>query len=318
MTHIYGLETATFSHPSLVTIGVFDGVHRGHQALVKQLVERAHQLDYLAVVLTFFPHPDVVLRGLTGRYYLTTPEQRADLLEQLGVDVVVTHPFDDALRHMRAHDFVDRLLKHLSMRTLWVGEDFALGYQREGDVAFLRAEGEKRGFDVETVELVAYRDDGAIINSTAIRGLLDEGRVEQVADWLGRGYCVRGVVVQGDKRGRTIGFPTANLDVWSEQRIPANGVYAGWCKVGGEVHKAVTNIGVRPTFDGTRVTVEAHLLDFSRDIYGEDVALTFEKRLRGEMKFNGIEALVAQISQDAAAGRAFLEAQGHSSFFGKR
>lgn len=300
MKHIPGMAQAQLDQPSIVTIGVFDGVHRGHQHLIHQLVEQAHSTGKLAVVMTFFPHPDVVLRDLQGRYYLNTPDQKADQLMRLGVDYVVTQPFDDELRHMRAAAFVDQLVKHLRVQDLWVGADFALGYQREGNVEFLRKQGEEKGYRLHVVDLVAN------ISSTAIRQALLDSDMEQVSEWLGRGYSVVGEVVQGEQRGRKIGFPTANVDVWSEQIIPANGVYAGWATLGDEQFMAVTNIGVRPTFAGQSITVEAHLLDFDRDIYGQQLEVSFEKCLRPEKKFNGIQELIAQIALDAQAARDYL------------
>ena len=305
MEHIYDLTAARVSQPSLVTIGVFDGVHRGHQHLIKRLVEEAHQHERLAVVMTFFPHPDVVLRGLQGqRYYLTTPDQRAEELLKLGVDLVVTQSFDDAFRQIRAADYVENLLSHLRMEVLWVGADFAMGYQREGNIAFLRQQAQARSFELIVIDLV--RRSGEIISSTAVRDALLAGEVEKANNWLGRGYALVGEVVHGEQRGRKIGFPTANIAVWEEQVIPANGVYAGWAYLGSERFMAVTNVGVRPTFSGDNVTVEAHLLDFQGDIYGQQLAVTFESRLREEQKFASIDALVAQIGSDARAGREYL------------
>ena len=308
MQHVYDLTAAQLEQPSLVTIGVFDGVHRGHQYLIRQLVEQAHQNDQQAVVLTFFPHPDVVLRGLEGRYYLTTPEERAEELGRVGVDVVLTQTFDDAFRQISAADLLDQLLQALHMRVLWVGSDFAMGYQREGDVAFLRAKGAVKGFQTEVIDLIR---DGEAISSTAIRQALVAGDVEQANFWLGRGYALSGEVIHGDHRGRTIGFPTANLAVWEQQAIPANGVYAGWALLGDEGYMAVTNIGVRPTFKGQDVRVEAHLLDFDREIYGEKLRVSFETRLRAEKKFNNIQELIDQIGVDAQAGREYLLRSNH-------
>ena len=305
MQQIYGLAAARLEQPSLVTIGVFDGVHRGHQHLLRRLVAQARADGRLAVVQSFFPHPDVVLRGLTGRYYLTSPEQQAALLAELGVDVLVTQPFDDALRQVRAGDYVDLLLDRLQMRALWIGPDFALGYRREGDAAYLRQRGAETGFELRVVDLLADGGPEAI-RSTAVRQALADGDVEQARALLGRPYAVAGPVVQGDRRGHLIGFPTANVGVWEQQMVPANGVYAGWATLGADRLMAVTNVGVRPTFGGQDVTVEAYLLDFDATIYGQELALTFERRLRPEMKFSGIDALVAQIRADAEAGRAYL------------
>lgn len=309
MKHVYQLSDAQLERPSVVTIGVFDGVHRGHQTLIEMLVAEARQMDRAAVVVTFFPHPDKVLRQLSGRYYLTTPEQRAQVMLELGVDCVVTHPFDDEVRHMRAAAFVDNLLRHLNMAELWVGVDFAMGYQREGNVAFLQAQGAQKGFKVAPLELITHESAGGVINSSRIRELLNQGEVEKVRDWLGRGYALTGEVVHGDKRGRELGFPTANMAIWDEQIIPANGIYASWVHIGDERFMAATSVGIRPTFDGKIVTVEPYILDFNREIYGQQIAVTFEKRLRAEEKFDGIEPLIAQMHRDVANSRAYLQAQ---------
>lgn len=308
MNHVTQLEDVYLEQPSMITIGVFDGVHRGHQALISQLVSDAHEKGWQAVVLTFFPHPDLVIRNIEGRYYLTTPEQRAKLLVETGVDLVVTHPFNDEIRQIRAADFVDKLVKHLKMKCLRVGTDFAMGYKREGNVAYLTELGKERGYEVRPLELLKANGDAFNISSTLIRERLESGQVEGAAHLLGRSYCVEGEVIKGDQRGRLIGFPTANMKVWEQQVLPQFGVYTGWVTLGNERFMAVTNVGVRPTFDGVGVTVEPHLLDFDRDIYGEILQLTFEQRLRGEQKFDGIESLKAQLKRDIAEGRALLEA----------
>ena len=305
--HIQNLTEAHLPRPSMVTIGVFDGVHRGHQHLIRQLVDTAHASDRLAVVLTFFPHPDVVLHGLEGRYYLTSPAQKAALLMELGVDYVITHPFDDDLRQVRAAQFVDQLRDHLNLSVLSVGEDFAMGYQREGNVEFVRAQGAEKGFELQVVDLVT--NDGDTISSTAIRQALEAGNVDQARHWLGRSYAVTGPVVHGENRGHQLGFPTANIGVWEQQVIPANGIYASWVFLGDERFMAATNVGVRPQFGGDNITIEPYILDFDRTIYGQQITVTFEKRLRDEAKFDSLDALIAQIGADAEASRAFLSAQ---------
>ncbi len=369
MQHVYDLAEADPAGPTIVAVGVFDGVHRGHQHLLHELVETARAQDCIPAALTFFPHPDIVLGQASGRYYLTTPEQRAAMFRELGVQVVVSHPFNDAVRKMRAADFVDRLLAYLNLRELWVGADFALGHRREGDVDFLRAQGAAKGFtlrvvdlvtnddsgqtisssgirhalhagkveqaahwlgrpyclagDVDflraqgaakgftlrVVDLVTNDDSGQTISSSGIRHALHAGKVEQAAHWLGRPYCLAGDVVRGDGRGHSIGFPTANMDVWDQQILPRKGVYAGWARLGGRVYEAVANLGRRPTFDGQIVRMEAHLLDFDQTIYGEPLAFDFVARLRDEMRFDGIDELVAQIGRDVARGRAILAEQ---------
>ena len=290
------LSEVDHKQPTCVAIGSFDGVHRGHQALLRRMVSRAHEEGMRAAALTFFPHPRRVLHTLPPRFYLTTLDDRVRLLAEQGVDLIITHPFDDEVRHIRAADFVDQLLSTLDMKELW-GGNFALGYQREGDVPFLRHQGELKGFTVETlVEPVLY--DGEIISSRRVRAALEAGEMGEVTACLGRYFCVRGPVVKGDQRGRTIGFPTANVAVWDELLLPTNGVYATYIWIGEARHLAATNVGVRPTVDGMKLTVEAHILDFDADIYGEDVRLEFVRRVRPEMKFAGLDALKAQIAAD--------------------
>lgn len=308
MEHLYDLASAHLQQPSVVTIGVFDGVHRGHQYLIRQLVAEARATNRLAVALTFFPHPDIVLRGLTGRYYLSTPEERARYLGELGVDTVITMPFNEDFRQIRAAAFVDMMRAHLNLSSLWIGSDFALGYKREGNVDFLKAQGEAKGFSVQVIDLLVAQADGAI-SSSAIREALLAGEVDKARDWLGRPYTLTGEVVHGDHRGRELGFPTANMDIWEHQVIPANGIYAGWATLGGERFMAATNVGIRPQFDGDDVRVEAYLLDFDRDIYGQQLTFSFEKYLRPEMKFTGLDGLIAQINADVQTTREFLTGQ---------
>jgi riboflavin kinase/FMN adenylyltransferase len=308
MKHLTDLASVHLSQPSVVTIGVFDGVHEGHQSLIRRVVDEARMTNRLAVAITFFPHPDVVLRKLTGRYYLTSPEQRAEYLGELGIDYVITLPFNDEFRQVRAAAFVDMLRENLKLSLLWVGADFALGYQREGNVEFLKAQGAEKGFSVRVIDLLPAEQDG-IISSTTIREALLGGDVEKARGLLGRSYALTGEVVHGDHRGRELGFPTANVHVWDDQVIPANGIYATWAYLDGERHMAATSVGVRPHFDGEDVRVEAYFLDFDRDIYGKQLTVSFEKYLRPEMKFDGLDGLIAQINADVQTTRDYLSAQ---------
>jgi riboflavin kinase/FMN adenylyltransferase len=289
--------------PTLVAIGSFDGVHLGHQAVLQSMVAVARERGMRTAVLTFFPHPQRVLRNLTGPYYIATLEDRVQWLADCGVDVVITHPFNDEVRHTRAADFVDQLCRYLDMRQLW-GGNFALGYQREGDVPFLRALGQEKGYTVELVnDMVAWQ--GERVSSSRIRRHLQAGEIEQANGCLGRPYRLRGIVVRGDQRGRTIGFPTANTAYWPEQVIPANGVYATTAWVGQTPYRAATNVGVRPTVDGLHLTVEAHLLDFDDDLYDQELCLEFLAHIRPEKKFSGLDELKAQIHVDVAQVRKF-------------
>ena len=298
------LDEVDHKQPTYVAIGSFDGVHRGHQALLRRMAEQAHATGRRAAALTFFPHPRRVLQTLPPRFYLTTLDERVHLLAEQGIDLIIPHPFDDEVRRIRAADFVDQLLAALDMKQLW-GGDFALGFRREGDVPFLRQQGQEKGFTVETIDGPVMWN-GDMVSSRRVRAALEAGDMAEVTGCLGRYFGVRGPVVKGDQRGRTIGFPTANLAVWDELFLPGNGVYATYIWVRGQRWAAATNVGVRPTVDGLKLTVEAHILDFDDDIYGEDVRLEFVRRIRPEMKFSGLKELKAQIAADVAQVRGEL------------
>lgn len=307
MQHVTSLADLNLDRPAFVTIGAFDGVHRGHQALIGAMSRAAHAAGRAAVVVTFYPHPSVFLRGRRPSFYLSTPDEKAEYLAGLGVDAVVTHTFDADFAAITAGAYVDQLVRQARLSELWCGADFALGHNREGNVTYLQAAGERLGFRVNVHTPVLI--DGELISSTRIRQCLRDGAVDQAARALGRPFRVSGQVVTGAQRGRTIGIPTANLTVSEEHALPATGVYAGHVLgAAAEPVPAVANIGYRPTFNSTepRLTLEAHLLDFSADLYGRRLTLAFQARLRPEMKFPGVEALVAQIRADIAAARRLL------------
>lgn len=306
MPHVASLEDLKLTQPACVTLGSFDGVHLGHQALIGDMVRHAHATGQAAVVIAFYPHPSVVLRGRRPSFYLSTPEARAEHVLALGTDAVVTHPFNREVANIRAADFVTTLVEYAKMNELWCGEDFALGHNREGTVAFLQAEGARRGFSVHVTSPVLI--DGEIVSSTRIRQTLRDGAVEQAARYLGRPYQLAGWVGNGEKRGRRIGFPTANLSVGEELAIPANGIYATYARLANGVYPAATSIGVRPTFESedAKVTIEAYLLDFAGDIYHCPLTLDFIARLRPELKFPGVEALQQQIEKDIEQTRQIL------------
>jgi riboflavin kinase / FMN adenylyltransferase len=303
-THVTQLAEVQPDRPTFLAIGAFDGVHKGHQHLLQSLVAAARRAGARAAALTFFPHPAVVIQGHQGRYYLTTPEERVRLLAAQGLDLVVTLPFDEQVRQTRAADFVEQLRRHLNMRQLW-GGNFALGYQREGDIPFLRRLGQELGFTVQVVEaMVAWQ--GELVSSSRVRRSLAAGDVSDVTGCLGRPYRLAGTVVRGSRRGHTIGIPTANLRTWSEQLLPANGVYATYAWLGDRRLPAATNVGLRPTVDGSRLTVEAHLLDFEADLYQQTVTVDFIARIREERKFAGLDGLMAQIHRDIDQTRKIL------------
>ena len=302
--HYHSLEAAQLNGTWL-TIGVFDGVHRGHQEILRQLTAGAHANGAPAVVLTFAPHPAIVLAGRDIKS-LTTPDERAEILFGLGIDDVVTIEFTRELAGHSAEDFMADLKRHLGLKKLLIGYDFALGKGRAGNFERLTQIGKELDYDVSAVE--AFRLNSDIISSTLIRQKIAEGAVALAAAKLGRYYSMAGPVVPGDGRGRTIGIHTANIEVPAEKVIPLNGVYACWALVDGKKHPSVVNIGVRPTFTVGEVLprIEAHLLDFSADLYGKNVRLEFVERLRGEQKFTSVEALVTQIRVDIEKAKHLL------------
>jgi riboflavin kinase/FMN adenylyltransferase len=247
-----------------------------------------------------------VLRGAQGAYYLTTPQERAELMGELGVDVVITHPFNKEVAARSARDFMDDLYQHLGMHCLYVGHDFALGRGREGDIPALEKLGQQLGYVVHVLEPVEL--DGQVISSSRIRSALTEGDLEMANRLLGRPYSVSGPVVHGDGRGHSIGIPTANLDVWDGRLLPRPGVYACRAHLDGRTWRAVTNVGYRPTFENQPATprVETHLLEFGQDLYGRQIDLSFVARLRDEQRFPNVQALVAQIQADIQQAREVL------------
>jgi riboflavin kinase/FMN adenylyltransferase len=247
-----------------------------------------------------------VLRGRNFPFYLTSPEEKAEILGDLGVDVVITHPFDRQVAATPAPEFMSRLHHHLGMRHLKVGHDFALGRDRAGDAQTLSEIGKTLGYTVE--QIAPFMLDGQVVSSSRIRFLLGAGQVVEAAQLLGRNFSIAGTVVVGDQRGRTIGFPTANLDPWQMRAIPAAGVYVCRTAVNGSSYDAVTNIGVRPTFEANPVPprVEAHLLDFDGNLYGTSLKLEFVTRLRGEQRFASVDELITQIHRDVETARQIL------------
>jgi riboflavin kinase/FMN adenylyltransferase len=304
MMHYRSLEEVSLNN-SWLTVGVFDGVHRGHQQVIQRLVNGAHANGVPAVVLTFDPHPAKVF-GRREIKLLTLPGERARLLGGFGVDVVITHPFDMNLANVTAFDFVKRLKTQLGLDHLVLGYDSTLGKDREGNAARLTEIGSKLGYTVEVVS--ALSDESGVISSTEIRKLITVGKVGEAARLMGHPYRLQGLVSHGDHRGRGIGFPTANLDYAREKTMPAGGIYACWAYVGDEKHKAAVNLGTNPTFTPYKMSlsVEAYLLDFDRDIYGEMIQLEFVERLRDELKYTSVQALIQQIKQDVAQTRQLL------------
>lgn len=293
---------------AVITIGMYDGVHLGHRTVINQVRQRAAELGARSVVVTFDRHPMSIVRPESAPRLLTTPEQRIELLGQTGVDAVVVVSFDDSQSHETAVGFVDRVIVGaLRAKAVIVGSDFHFGHMRQGNVTLLREMGERHDFTAEPVRLVP-RADGVDepVSSTAIRRALAGGEIDTANRMLGRPHEIRGTVIDGDKRGRTIGFPTANVAVPDGMCIPADGVYAAvYRRPDGSEHPTAVNIGRRPTFynDAQHSLIEAHLIDFAGDIYGEQAAVQFLAFLRSERRFAGIDELKSQLMLDIEHAR---------------
>lgn len=303
-------------NPSVVTIGAYDGVHRGHQAVIRQVRALAAARGLQTVVVTFDRHPATVVRPDSAPKLLCDLEQKLELLAATGVDATYVIRFDEERARETAEAFVEEVLVScLSTRAVVVGEDFHFGHKRGGNVDLLRSMGAAHGFTVEGLELVGVDGtpagvDGPNVSSTAIRGLLGDGDVAGAAGLLGRPHEVRGIVEPGDQRGRELGFPTANLAVPDEIQLPADGIYAGWFeRPNGTVHATAMSLGHRPTFyerpTGAPL-LECHVLDFAGDLYGDAVKVRFVERLRGELRFDGVDLLVAQMHADVEQTRKLL------------
>ncbi len=339
MLTLVNIDSTTLATPSCLTIGNFDGLHRGHQALLQQMVMIAASGDHGRLVeplqsgfVTFDPHPLAVLRPDQPHWLLTTPTERLQLAAQLGVDFGVIQTFTKETAALEAEEFVRLLKQHLRLAVLVVGPDFALGKGRRGNLPFLRDLGRELDYTVHVIEPVEWQ--GLSVRSSYIRQALREGDVTRAATMLRRPYQVTGLVVQGDQRGRQIGIPTANVQTPEDKLLPADGVYATRVRLAlGEEHyhfDSVTNLGVRPTVDGLHRRLEVHLFSFppvdppvdppadhpadfakqvqNGDIYGRQLTVEFITRLRGEVRFNGLDALVQQIQQDIVQAQEVLSA----------
>lgn len=295
------------AHPgTVVTVGTFDGVHRGHWQVLAALRAHADEAALPAVLVTFHPHPLRVVRPDHAPRLLTTPVEKKEILAESGLDYVIFLPFTHALQAYSPERFVEEILTHrLRMRHLVIGYDHGFGRGRSGDVETLRAIGARVGFGVHVVD--ALRTAGSAISSSRIRKYLLDGRVEEAAAGLGRPYSLRGPVVRGDARGRSLGFPTANIHVPDgDKLLPQEGVYAVSASLRGGVFRGVLHLGPRPMFHGSPPSVELHLLDFDADIYGEEIRVDFCSRLRDIHRFAAIPDLVEAIRQDCArAARLF-------------
>jgi riboflavin kinase/FMN adenylyltransferase len=299
------LAELTPKQETMLTIGVFDGVHLGHQHLIKRLNKQAAERGLLSGVVTFRGHPQEVLYPQIELTFLTTLEERIGLIQKLGVEFIAILSFTPETAQLSARQFVSLLKEQAKMQGLVIGPDFALGRGREGDATVLKALGQELGFTVTSV--TQLRVAGQVVSSTLIREALSHGDMKQVTRLLGRHFTMSGVVVIGGERGRLLGFPTANIAPGPSQALPADGVYVTWAKVDNELYRAVTNIGTRPTFGGGERTIETYIIDFNGDLYGRKVALQFIERVRGEIHFATPEELQWQIDRDVERAKALLK-----------
>lgn len=295
--------------PSAVTIGVFDGVHRGHQHLVTQLVTQAQDEGLATLAVTFNPHPRTVLSPGSAVTYLTSLEERVELLQGLGLDAVAVLSFTSQLSQISPEDFLVLLIDELKMKLLVVGPDFALGRNRAGTVEVAKEIGARRGFRVGVASLL---EEGNVkVGSSAVREALNAGNVDLVSRLLGRPFSLRGPVVAGDKRGRELGFPTANIGVGLDHALPDYGIYVTRAYVRESTYQACTSIGVRPTFEeSARPVVETYILDFDEDIYGQEIRIDLLHRVRGEEKFQSADDLIERMHRDISETREYFRVHG--------
>ncbi len=297
MLHIHSLNELSLTKTHL-TIGVFDGVHRGHQEIISALTKSSQKNGATSLVISFYPHPAAVLGKRENVKYLTLPEEKAEILGEMGVDILLTYPFTPEIAAYSPKEFMAEIHTHANIKKLLIGYDFALGKNRIGDANYLDSLGLELGYTLQRFQPIS--SGRAIVSSSRVRDALVSGRVRDAHQFLARPYALRGFVIRGDGRGRKINVPTANIEVSAEKIVPKNGVYATWAILCGEKHLAVTNIGIRPTFtpDRERANIETHILDFNQEIYGEELKLEFVERLRDEKKFGSVEMLLNQIAED--------------------
>ena len=309
MKIFHGIENANILKPTVLTLGVFDGLHLGHQRIMQTVVERAKSTGALATAITFDPHPRAVLHPETAPPLLQTLDQRLANFEILGIEQAIVIPFSREFASQPAEDFLSDIIRdRLHTKEVYLGKGFAFGKDRGGNIALLREMSEKLGFVADEVDEVQIQ--GQRISSSVIRTLLAEGRVNLARRMLGRPYGVEGVIIRGNRRGHTIGFPTANLKPHNRV-IPRYGVYATATLIDGAWRKSITNIGVRPTFeDSNEPSIESYIFDFDDDLYGDVLRVRFLHRIRDERKFNGIDELKAQIERDTRVAMNYFRHQG--------
>ena len=301
------IKSFNATKPTIVTIGTFDGVHLGHQKIVAQITKNAHALNCESLVLTFFPHPRMVLQESTEMKQLNTLNEKIALLDNLGIDNLVVHPFDKEFSRLTAEEFVKKVLVDVfKIKKIIIGHDHRFGRNRTATIDDLINFGGTYGFEVEQIS--AEEINEVSISSTKIRNALLEGNIELATNYLGYDYSLTGIIFKGKQLGRTIGYPTANITIEEDYKlIPNNGVYIAKSVLNGKTVFGMMNIGTRPTVDGTKQTIEINFFDFKQDLYGQKITISLLHRMRSEQKFESIDALKNQLGKDKKTALAFIE-----------
>lgn len=304
---VHSITSFVAHKPTIVTIGTFDGVHLGHKKILEQIIASAQSRDCESLVLTFFPHPRMVLQEGTEMKQLNTLNEKIALLESLGVDHLVVHPFDKDFSRLTAEDFVKQVLVDtFQIKKIIIGHDHRFGRNRTADINDLTEFGNNYGFEVEQISAEAINE--VSISSTKIRTALSEGNIELANDYLGYEYSLTGIVSKGKQLGRTIGYPTANIHIEEEYKlIPQNGVYVAKSVLNGKTVYGMMNIGNRPTVEGTSLTIEINFFDFDQDLYGQKITVSLLKRMRDEQKFESLDALKNQLALDKSTATNYLK-----------
>ena len=303
------LEEINNIEQTVVALGNFDGIHKGHQAIINRSVKEAEAAGLKSAVFTFSNHTSTVLKNVPPVKNILYADEKIRLLENLGVDYMFNIPFTEEILNMSPVEFIDRILvEKFNIREAYCGFNYRFGYKAAGNPEVLMKEGLARGFGIHVQE--AFEIDGIVVSSTYIRGLIEEGRMEECTKFMGRMYSIDGEIVKGNMLGRTIGFPTCNTVVDSTMVTPPNGVYITMCTIDGVRRPSITNVGVKPTIGTYEKNIETHIFNFDEDVYGKDIRVDFIKHTRGEKKFDGIDALKAQIEQDCIQAKAYHREKG--------
>lgn len=289
---------------TVVALGNFDGVHKGHQTIISRMVKSAEAGGFKSAVFTFANHPKNIMAGETIVKNILYPEEKAQIIESLGVDYLFNIPYTDDIRTMSPEDFIDKLLlEKFKMKEAYCGFNYHFGYKAQGNPEMLMKEGLKKGFGIHIQEPVMI--DGNVVSSTFIRSLIEEGKVSEIRKYMGRPYSIGGEVVVGNKLGRTIGFPTSNIMIDEDMVTPPNGVYTTFCTYNGVRYPSITNVGVKPTIGEYKKNVETHIFNFDKELYGKDIRVEFIEKTRDERKFESVEALSKQITDDCIKAKAY-------------